>query len=136
MKRGVNMCKIEENVISGIPDFFYPADYVFPLSSSWGETKEMEKVRDEVDFDIVLEGGGINPETGFTRRVELTKPWFDTKYKNINLPDWDYFVAGAQNQTKLLQSSQTVKEKTKFPFWMILCGICLVIIIIFKIYYR
>ena len=30
MKRGVNECKIEENVVTGLPDFFYPSDYIFP----------------------------------------------------------------------------------------------------------
>lgn len=121
IRRGVNMCQIEENVITGLPDFFYPANYVFPIMNSWGESEDMEKVRDNIDYQVVLEGGGINPETGFTRRVELTKPWFDTTIKKIILPEWKSYKAGEQIQ----------KRKKTFPLWLIFCiGILLMILFI------
>jgi cathepsin B len=95
--RGQNMCSIEENVISGLPDFFYPHDYKFPLENIWAETKEIEQIRDDLDIKVVLEGGGINPETGYTRRIEVTKPWFNTSQKVLKMPEWDTFIAGKKD---------------------------------------
>lgn len=98
MARGKNECKIEENVIAGIPDFFYPEGYELPdLGFSIdAETKEIKEDRHRINTDITMSAGGIDPTVGYTRRVVKTKPWLDLKppvdYKK--LPNWNTFVAG------------------------------------------
>jgi cathepsin B len=124
--RGKNMCQIEENVISGLPDFFYDADYVFPLMSQWAETKEMEKLRDDIDIQIVLEGGGINPKTGYTRRIEVTKPWFDTNHKLLKIPEWSTFMAGEVGN---IQKEKRVNYKR--TFYILGACICILLFCLF-----
>jgi len=96
MERGTNNCKIEENVLVGIPDFFYPEDYDISLHLEDNvETDQIKTLRKQINTDISLAAGGINPRTGYTRRIEVTKPWIDLTpiidYKT--LPDWKSFVA-------------------------------------------
>ena len=98
MARGTNTCKIEENVVTGIPDFFYPENY--PLSNPaglvWGETKEVVSERRNIDTDFSMASGGINPETGYTRRTMRDKPWIITSRPVAisDLPDRNTFIAG------------------------------------------
>lgn len=97
MERGTNMCKLEENVITGVPDFFYPLSYISDESKFvWSETPKDVKEHEEIATKYNITGGGIDPTTGYTRRIAVTKPWFDQTpeidYKM--LPDWKNFVAG------------------------------------------
>jgi hypothetical protein len=87
MVRGVNNCLIEENVIGGAPDYFYPL--TFDIQSKGlikAESKKSIDKRRLYSIDITSQAGGIDPENGYTRRVLTTMPWIDTE-KPINLDD-------------------------------------------------
>lgn len=95
MKRGNNECGIEENVISCVPDFFYPfSQDVDP--NVWAENDELKELRKKIDTDVTYRGGGIEPSTGFSRRVMSTKPWinFNRPVPLSKLPNRDIFMAG------------------------------------------
>ncbi len=109
MARGTNTCKIEENVISGVPDFFYPLDYVVenPSGFVWAESSDIVEQRRQFSVDRKSMAGGLEPTTGFTRRVMSTKPWldFDRPLDYDNLRDWQPFFAVL---------SATEKERTAY----------------------
>jgi len=98
MARGTNNCKIEENIVTGVPDFFYPDSYVFqsPDGFVWNETSDFVKERQQLATDLTITGGGIDSTTGYTRRIPASMPWIDTR-RSVPLealPDWTTFVAG------------------------------------------
>lgn len=103
IERGKNMCEIEENIITGVPDFFYPLSYVLDETKFiWLETPKDKKEHDEINRKYTITGGGINPETGFTRRIGFVKPCFD-QTPELDwkiLPDWHNFVAGEITEKK------------------------------------
>jgi len=97
MVRGKNMCGIEENIITGIPDFFYPQGYKLSnLQAFWLENPKTIQERDEIVTKIDIPGGGIDNITGYTRRVIVTKPWLklDRLIELEDLPKWKNFIAG------------------------------------------
>lgn len=98
IKRGTNACGIEENVIAGIPDFFYPYGFVAfnPYNFDWGEKQEYRELRKKIDTDLTSPAGGIEPTLGFTRRIIKTKNWIKTEpiFDHTKLPIHDTFVAG------------------------------------------
>lgn len=97
MIRGKNNCQIEENVISGLPDFFYSKTYTLGnIGSNWSESETDIKSRQKITNDYSVFAGGIDPETGFTRRTMITKPWynFSTPISVSELPNWKTFIAG------------------------------------------
>jgi hypothetical protein len=91
MQRGVNCCKLEENIITCTPDFFYPYGHVVEGN---GVISISTKVKEEPKFS--LSAGGFDPTTGYSRRAMITKPWFDFKAPlDLDLlPDFKHFVAG------------------------------------------
>lgn len=122
MRRGKNSCKIEENIVSGVPDFFYPENYNFRdgVKYVYAETPENMELRKSIDTDTTMAAGGIDSSSGYSRRVIALKPWIDLKppidYKT--LPNWDTFVAG------------NVAEKRRLHYaWLLVVG--LVILIVF-----
>jgi cathepsin B len=95
MIRGNNNCGIEENVMGAIPDFFYPKNYKWTGKVTWGETDQMIQERMKIAYDLSMPGGGINPQTGYTRRVMLNQPWLDISKPRLDeLPNYKTFVAG------------------------------------------
>lgn len=113
MVRGKNNCKIEENVITGIPDFFYPDDYTVqnPSNFLWDETPKVTEQRKDIDTQLTITGGGIDPSAGYTRRVLETKPWVDVKITDFqNLPNWNTFIAGEMASAK---NRYTVQKRIK-----------------------
>jgi len=104
MIRGTNNCKIEENVITGVPDFFYPAGYNLsaPGAKFWEENPKTIAEREALTWKIRITGGGIDPTTGYSRRAINTKPWIDTSVPiSLNeLPNWNKFVAGVDARSK------------------------------------
>jgi hypothetical protein len=114
MVRGTNNCKIEENIVTGIPDFFYPAGYTLPgVQFVWSETEAQKAQREALTSVLTMTGGGIDPTTGFTRRVMVSKPWVDFKppIKLEELPtDWLTFVAGIQANVASGRGSNSVKQ--------------------------
>lgn len=103
MERGTNMCKIEENIITGVPDFFYPVNYILaePTNFIWAETPKSIQERQELSTVLTITGGGIDPSTGFTRRIMATKPWIDfsSPIDIGELPNWKTFIAGEMART-------------------------------------
>ncbi len=91
--RGVNMCKIEENTIGGLPDLWYAEDEdpFKTHTKNWNEDK-LAKEKRGLD-----ESGGIDPTTGYSRRVLNTKPWVSRAraWNKADVPDYATFNAGA-----------------------------------------
>ena len=80
MLRGTNDCKIEENVVCGIPDLFYPTTMIFPKSEHALIESIPPFIREQrlvIDFGNGINGGGIDPRTGFTRRAQYRYTGFD-----------------------------------------------------------
>lgn len=128
MRRGKNECSIEENCIGLIPDFWYPEGYDAPnLANNFlTEPIFVRNKRTELNTHLDILSGGIDPTTGFTRRILITMPWLvNSRPIEIDeLPDWKTFVA------------YNVKYNTRNNYrnWIvIILGICIIIIIIYKL---
>jgi len=96
--RGVNECEIEENVITGVPDFWYPLSYNIqktPSNYIWSESQEIINRRKQVTKRTET-AGGRDPETGYSRRILATMPWIDfSRLINLkDLPDYKNWIAG------------------------------------------
>jgi hypothetical protein len=130
ISRGNNMCQIEDNIITGIPDFFYNLDNKIydPNEFTWSESKDMSEHRLKLETDYTITGGGIDPITGYSRRVMTHKPWinFERPVPLEKLPDWKNFIAGI--------SANRMPKKNYVILFLIL--IISVIIIISYILYR
>jgi cathepsin B len=131
MRRGTNECDIEANVVCVMPDFFYPTNYTSKdKRQSTGPGKppvdnelklipddDIRKERNSISDDISRIGGGIDPLTGYTRRVMITMPWLNFQRPVFleDLPKWSTFIAGidssSKNRAHLLSTGDAVKEK-------------------------
>lgn len=118
MIRGKNNCKVEENVIAGIPDFFYPDNYFIHKGKSfiYAENPVSVQRRHDIDTDLEITGGGIDPTTGYTRRVLTTKTWINPAPPiNIkDLPEWENFYAGI-NASKPERYKYQKKIMARYP---------------------
>lgn len=142
MIRGENNCGIEENVMGGVPDFFYPIDYdldIFTGKEIWGETNKSIKHRNKLYSDYSSTGGGVEPESGYSWRVISTKPWVNT-FRPIPLyllPDWKDFTAGKVTNGNVITRDVIPLENKKEFSWRILIyiliGVLATIIIIIVI---
>lgn len=98
MARGKNSCKLEDNVVEGVPDFFYPPnfepDYLYYAPISEGNISTMRRFI--VDNQVTLLNGGIDSETGYSRRVLRGQPWVDKSrpVELANLPNFNKWLAG------------------------------------------
>lgn len=100
--RGINECKIEENCITCVPDFFYPLGHKIDVENNWNESEQVKNERYKITTDINIRGGGIDTETGYTRRAMTNKPSLDyIRPVDLNmLPDWKTFIAGKDASIK------------------------------------
>jgi hypothetical protein len=103
--RGTNECGVETNVIAGLPDFFQP---LTEKSEKLGKAGEFRKRIDNGDH---VSGGGVNPKTGYTRRVERMQ-WekeLDTKVHprvgDLAINNIGPLEITAENPTKMVVSS-------------------------------
>jgi cathepsin B len=89
--RGVNMCKIEENTIGGLPDLWYiqGGDPFEHHTKNWNEDEHAKLA--EIKGEIV-----VDPESGYSRRVLATKPWVDRgrPVRIHDVPNYEIFIAG------------------------------------------
>ena len=102
IERGTNHCQIEENVVAGVPDFFFHnLQNKYINGTSWSEDKTDINQREQIENKLNMTAGGIDPTTGYSRRVMSTFQWLDwTKPINLeDLPDFKYFVAGIDANT-------------------------------------
>ena len=120
MVRGGNNCGIEENVMCVLPDFFYPTGYLLgdarsssspdirpdPLKDNISPSIDIFRdVRDKISDDVLSTAGGIDPITGYTRRVMITRPWINFQRPVFleDLPKWATFIAGRDSTPRKRQ---------------------------------
>jgi len=121
MIRGVNNCKIEENVIVGLPDLFYPSTMIFPKNIQKlieNISPEPRTYRMSLDYGNNEFGGGIDPRTGYTRRAQYRYTGYDFSsplsisylIETTAIP----FVAGdiSSNSEYYSEYCETYKNKT------------------------
>lgn len=113
MVRGENHCKIEENVIAGIPD----------LSSTHYQIPEDIFLKADIPRDVKNKffihsydnmAGGIDPNTGYSRRImsylenrdEIKSLLLDEK--KIPVPDYNRFIAADVTPRAIAQHSQEI----------------------------
>ena len=130
MSRGVNMFEIESNCVGIVPDFFYPIDYIFPNHELLRETKQMTMERQRIAMSLNSPAGGIDPTTGYTRRVMIQMPWLNLTppVELKDLPNWKYFIAAEHANVSKYQC----KKNGNVIIMIILCAfiiisICLLI---------
>ena len=114
IERGVNMCEIESNCISLVPDFFYPTNYPIYRNLDMELPSSITETRRSIDTSLTTTGGGIDPTTGYTRRAMVSYPWinFNSPIKLEDLPQWDKFVAGRDADPKnRAMYMNTIKEQ-------------------------
>ena len=105
------------------PDFFYPPNIksdnsIFSLTQP--DLGDLSDTRFYIDTSMIQTAGGIDPTTGFTRRVMYSYPWleYNTPIDPKNLPNWNVFVAGEDSTIPkrvkykaLIKSESIVKYK-------------------------
>lgn len=102
MKRGIDMCEIESNCLAVIPDFFFPINYMPYHGGIIKEPGNLAEERKKIALDISIPTGGIDPTTGYTRRVMVTMPWLNLESPMDwnDLPDWTTFIAARDANIK------------------------------------
>jgi len=150
MKRGVNMCNLESNCIGVIPDFFYPTNFILlhPEFLSEQDSLIRQRLNISARFDAAY-GGGIDPTTGYTRRIMSVMPWLNLSrpVDLEDLPEWKHFVAGldasVQNralyQATVRQKNSGVRySKQSFEIYVVIAvtiviAICIVLFLIWRV---
>lgn len=125
MVRGINNCEIEENVVSGIPDFFYPDSHK-PVKSSTVQNVFTNKQRNQITTQFNLLSGGIDSQTGYTRRSTVLYPWLDFSNPFPTNRNWDNFVAGRD----VISTSKTNEHRTLLLILLIVLIVPSIILIV------
>jgi len=141
MIRGTNECSLEENVVTGIPDFFWEPDFVLGKTDYFLASDELVKERQKIISPNSL-GGGIDPTTGYTRRVLNYKAWVDLErpVKLEDLPKTLEFIAGTSASSynrdlykkKIRQRDKDIKYDKRSLY---LAWVLLIVIIIVTLFY-
>jgi cathepsin B len=142
IQRGTNECKIEENCITCVPDFFYPLGYEVDVENNWNETEQAKEERNRITTNINIRAGGIDTETGYTRRAMVNKPSIEyiRPVKLEYLPqDWSIFIAGFDANIKnrkfylnnILNKNRIYKYNIDYIFIFIIFVLIIIIIFIF-----
>ena len=133
MLRGQNDCKIEENVVCGLPDLFYPTTMIFPLHEQKlieSMPNSIRKERLDLDFGNNLNGGGLDPRTGFTRRAQYRYTGFDfsplLSLNELIKLNTTPFNAGNLGIKEYYRHPNKVLDQTIIIFILIFCFISLV----------
>jgi len=132
--RGKNECEIEDNVVSAIPDFFYPSDFDKLASKKAIVTnKDLEKERQLLTIRLKDSfAGGIDPETGYTRRIPIYFPWIDIT-PPINwrkLPNWKTYMAYIDSNVKLNPKLLEKEENQSFTIYIVAITILSILILV------
>lgn len=130
MIRGKNNCNIETNAVGIQPDFFggsiQPVDLVItdPKSRAYNN-----QIRADLTLSVHSVAGGIDPTTGYSRRVMTKYPWLNLNrpVKLSKLPQWDLFIAGKHVKN---MSNNNINNIHKRNYIYIIVSIFLIIIII------
>lgn len=115
MIRGKNNCEIESNVYSIVPDMFYKYGTIVENELSKYDickNNEFLQLRKEIDTKDTLLAGGIDPETGYSRRVinVFNNIDFTSPYKGIKI-DPNKFIAGKVSLNSNLQDIKSYDYK-------------------------
>ena len=119
MIRGINNCKIESNCLGLQPDFFYPIGYknIQPVNINIIDKKSRQNIEDiriNLTKNVNVFAGGIDPTTGYTRRVMTMYPWlnFYRPVKLDDLPNWNKFIAAREgNVENRLLYERSINDK-------------------------
>jgi hypothetical protein len=139
MIRGINNCELEENIISGVPDYFYPKNYNHLSSAQWLEKPEAIHERLEVINNVDYSGGGIDNNSGYTRRAIMTKPWLNLEgpISLDNLPKWNKFIAGIDGSTynrykfqKVVRDSNNDIRYGKQSLWLTVAILSILVMLV------
>lgn len=148
--RGSNECKIEENCISCIPDFFYPVGHIIDSidinnNLNFIESDESKANKYIISTSINIKSGGIDPLNGYTRRAINRDPNIDLirPVSLENLPNWSTFVAGIDandsNRKKYIKKLNLSKKSIiNYPLLTVIIIITLILlsILIFLIKFK
>ena len=106
--------------------FFYPINFLVANHELLGENKKIKEGREQI-YKLENTAGGIDPETGYTRRVMIMMPWLvlTPPVEWQNLPDWGTFIAGRDattvgRQRYLNTLSKNKKKNTRFPWYLVI----------------
>ena len=132
MIRGTNDCKIEENVICGLPDLFYPTTMIFPKTEQALIESIPSFIRQQrlvLDFGDGINGGGLDPRTGFTRRAQYRYTGFDfspliSLGELIKLTTTPFLAGNVGIKENFMMSNQAVNSSATM-FIIIFCIISL-----------
>ena len=132
MIRGINDCKIEENVVCGLPDLFYPTTMIFPETEHALIESIPPFIREQrlvIDFGNGINGGGIDPRTGFTRRAQYRYTGFDfsplTSLGELIKLNTTPFLAGNRGIQENFTMSKHAGNSAAVIFIIIFCIISL-----------
>lgn len=132
--RGKNLCDIENNVVVGIPDFFYPINYNIniPLDFAGIQTEKFKDFRSFISNKTSITAGGIDSESGYTRRVIIKKPWLDLSppIRISELPNWETFIAGKISVAEIHPLRKTNMINKAIRILLYLIGILLIFIFV------
>jgi hypothetical protein len=141
MSRGVNTCKIEENCMGMVPDFFYENGYTIANNELLHEQTNLQTERTKIDTILDISAGGIDPTTGFTRRVMITMPWLNLipPIEREDLPEWNHFIAArdatiqnrARYQATIRQKNSDIRYSNQTLEIYVTVGVILIIFICF-----
>jgi hypothetical protein len=138
MIRGINNCELEENIITGIPDYFYPTSFnISEKGIIWAESRILKELRHAINVDTSITAGGIYPTTGYTRRVMTTMPWvyLGRPIELENIPNHDKWIAGIDaNITNMMIKNQNNNFDYGYIFNLMSILIIIILLIVVIVY--
>lgn len=142
--RGTNECDIESNVMSGLPDFWFPYDlkYVDPKLfdfywKGWEISKEVQMERLRSDTGINQFAGGVSSHTGYTRRVETLFPNIDfTPPLNWKTDTPDYMGDWKASDIVSKNYKGQFKSEASAPFNFTILGILVLVGLIIFVFFK
>lgn len=136
--RGINECKIEENCITCVPDYFFPLGTIVGFEKDWVENEELKNQRYNISTLIDIKAGGIDPTTGYSRRAIITDPTLELlpPVPIEDLPKWNKdFIAGisankvnSQKYIKMIKSKYINKYNINIYYILLIVFIILIIL--------
>ena len=147
IERGKDICGIETSVVTALPDLFYKTlqvpsrikHYIELTPSLWKKDRISINVGASVSPKHIgeyLVSGGIDPVTGYSRRILMTYPFTTTSAWEDNLPfiPSDTFVAGEiENNIEEYSDYSTCNTTTHYDKknqWVIIFVISIMIILV------
>lgn len=138
MKRGNNMCDIESNCMGVVPDFFYPINYKWATeihTQKFFEEQKLHRNRVNIATKLDITAGGIDPNTGYSRRVLSQFPWLDIERPvDLNkLPKWNKFIAGIDSSVPTKQKIYNSTNINVLPIFVLILLVLILLVLILVI---